>query len=227
MAQQQQNLQAQQLQQALIAHERVRRTTDIPFFYSRKGKDTITPQQLVFRLEKASHVAGWDNLQNPNQRKTEEFFLSLRDDALSWYHTLDNEIGFDKEVWDKVKKRFLEAYAPKFSAKALCICFQDLRQRSDENVQTFYNCVSKTFRNAYTSKPNHTTTYVGTLHGNATQNQCNEIMLQGVNRMQLLILGGLREDICNRVLEEGPTKPTDSIKLAREIKSIMNDKKKE
>jgi len=37
------------LQQALIQHDRVRRTTDIPLFYGRKEKDTITPQQLPSR----------------------------------------------------------------------------------------------------------------------------------------------------------------------------------
>ncbi len=67
---------AQNLQQALIAHDRVRRTTDIPLFYGRKSKDTITPQQLVEQLERASCVAGWDALANPGQRKTDEFFLS-------------------------------------------------------------------------------------------------------------------------------------------------------
>jgi hypothetical protein len=38
---------AAQIQQALIVHDRVRCTTDIPLFYGKKGKDTITPQQLV------------------------------------------------------------------------------------------------------------------------------------------------------------------------------------
>jgi Retrotransposon gag protein len=222
---------AAQLQQALIAHDRVRRTTDIPLFYGRKGKDTITPQQLVFRLEKASRVAGWDALANPDQRKTDEFYLSLRDNALQWYNTLDNIIGFNKENWNDLKTKFLEAYAPKYSAKALCICFQDLRQKSEENVQDFYNRVSETFRNAYETKPDHTVTYAGNLHG-STQAQCNEIMLQGVNRMQLLMLntvflGGLREDIRTRVLEEGPTQPDDSVKNAREIESILNDKRRE
>ncbi len=28
-------------------------------------------------------------------------------------------------------------------------------------------------------------------------------------------------------MEEGPTKPTDSVELAREIESIMNDRRKE
>ena len=103
---------AAQIQQALIAHDRVRRTTDIPLFYGKKSKDTITPQQLVERLERASRVAGWDALQNPGQRKTDEFFLSLRENALSWYNTLDNIIGYNREDWDELKKKFLEAYAP-------------------------------------------------------------------------------------------------------------------
>jgi hypothetical protein len=114
------------LQQALIQRDRVRCTTDIPLFYGRKEKDTITPQQLVYRLEKALRVAQWDNLPNPNERKTDELYLSLRDDALLWYNTHDNIFGFNKEVWNDLKVKFLEAYAPKYTAKTLCICFQDL-----------------------------------------------------------------------------------------------------
>jgi hypothetical protein len=49
MAQQPQAGQAGQPQDgglalALIQHHRIRRTTDIPLFYGRKEKDTITPQ---------------------------------------------------------------------------------------------------------------------------------------------------------------------------------------
>ncbi len=40
--------------------------------------------------------------------------------------------------------------------------------------------MTNTFRNAYLTKPDHTVTYQGNLHG-STQAQCNEIMLQGVN----------------------------------------------
>jgi hypothetical protein len=58
---------AAQIQQALIMHDRERRTTDIPLFYGRKGKDTISPQQLVECLDKASHVAQWNLLTNPGQ----------------------------------------------------------------------------------------------------------------------------------------------------------------
>ncbi len=50
--------------------------------------------------------------------------------------------------------------------------------------------------------------------------------------MQLLMLntvflGGLREDIRTRVLKVSPTNPDDSVKAAREIESIINDKRRE
>jgi len=131
-----------------------------------------------------------------------------------------------------LKAKFLEAYAPKFSAKALCICFQDLQQKSNENIQDFYNHVSDTFHNAYQTKPAHTVTYMGALPGNTNLEECNKILLHGINQMQLLMLntvflGGLREEICTRVLEEGSTEPDESAKAAREIMSILNDKRRE
>jgi hypothetical protein len=158
--------------------------------------------------------------------------LSLRENALSWYNTLDNIIGFNKNNWNNLKNKFLEAYAPKYSAKALCICFQDLQQKNDETVQDFYNRVSDTFWNAYQTKPAHTTTYMGTMHDGITQAHTDVIILQGVTRMQFLMLntmflGGLKEEIRNRVLEEGPTHPYNSVKAAREIESILNDKRRD
>jgi len=145
---------------------------------------------------------------------------------------LDNIIGFNKNNWNNLKNKFLEAYAPKYSAKALCICFQDLRQKNDDTVQDFYNRVLDTFQNSYQTKSDHTTTYVGTMHDGITQAHADEIMLQGVTQMQLkmlntMFLGSLKEEICNRVLEEGPTHPDDSVKAAREIESILNDKRRD
>jgi hypothetical protein len=117
--------------------------------------------------------------------------------SLSWYNTLDNIIGFNENNWNDLTEKFLEAYAPKYSAKALCICFQDLRQKNDEAVQDFYNRVADTFQNAYQTKPDHTITYVGTMNEGIPQPHTDEILLQGVTRMQLLMLntmflGGLK-----------------------------------
>jgi Retrotransposon gag protein len=213
------------LQAALLNHDRERRTTDIPLFFGNKTNETITLQQLIERIEIAAEVANW----NTDERKCAEFFLCLREDALSWYNTLDHIIGFNKKVWADIKREFLAAYHPKFSARALCICFQDLKQKPDETVQKFYNRVSDTFINAYKVKPDHTTTYEGDLM-ERTQAEMDKAMGQGIERMQLLMmntvfLGGLRDEIRTRVLEESPTKPQESVKAAREIESILNDKK--
>lgn len=209
----------------LINHDRIRRTTDIPLYYGIKEKDTITPQQLIERIERAARVANW----NTDELKCDQFFLSLRDEALKWSTTLENIIGFNMENWNDVKQKFLEAYAPKFSAKTLCISFQDLKQRGQEDVQTFYNRVSDTFRNAYKIKPDHVTTFVGDRQG-LNQANADTIMAQGLKRMELLMMntvftGGLKEDIRNKVLEEGPTQIEESVKLAREIEAILDKKK--
>jgi hypothetical protein len=209
---------------ALAAHDRIRKTTDIPLFFGNKAKETVMPQQLIERLEMAATVATW----NTDERKCAEFYLCLREDALSWYNLLEHIIGFNNKVWADVKREFLAAYAPKYSAQGLCICFEDLRQKSDETVQKFYNRVCNTFINAYKTKLDHTVTYKGDLMGR-TQVEMNKAMGQGITRMQLLMntvfLGGLREEIRNKVLEEAPTKPDESVKAAREIESILNDKK--
>jgi hypothetical protein len=107
-----------------------------------------------------------------------------------------------------------------------------LSASNSKTVQDFYNRVSDTFRNAYQTKPDHTTTYVGTMHDGITQAHADEIMLQGVTQMQLLMLntmflGGLKEEIRNRVLEGGPTHPDNSVEAAREIESILNDKRRD
>ncbi len=81
-------------------------------FFGNKTKETITLQQLIERIEIAADVANW----NTDKRKCAEFFLCLREDALSWYNTLDHIFGFNKKVWAEVKKEFLAAYVPKFSA---------------------------------------------------------------------------------------------------------------
>jgi hypothetical protein len=211
--------------QALTQHDKVRRSTDIPLFYGKKDKDTISPQQLIERIERAARVANW----NTDERKCDEFFLCLRDKAISWHNTLDNVDDFDKNNWTSVKREFLAAYAPKFTARTLCTSFQDLRQKAEETVQDFYNRVSDVFRDAYQTKPDHVVHHGGELLG-LTQAQCDGIRKTGIDTMQKLMmntvfLGGLKEEIRAKVLESGPTQVQESVRLAREIEVIVHDKR--
>jgi hypothetical protein len=85
---------------ALAAHDRIRKTTDILLFFGNKAKETVMPQQLIERLEMAATVATW----NTDERKCAEFYLCLREDALSWYNLLEHIIGFNNKVWADVKR---------------------------------------------------------------------------------------------------------------------------
>ena len=220
---------ANEIAAALTNHDRVRRSTDIPLFYGKKEKDTVTPQQLIERIEKAARIAGW----NTEERKCDEFYMCLRDGAMSWYNTLENIIGFDIKSWAATKTEFMKAYAPRFTAKTLCTNFQDLRQKQDQSVQDFYNHVSDVFRDAYQIKPAHVLTCPGAAaadrHGLA-QAEADDIRLGGIMAMQLLMMntvfiGGLREEIRVKVLETGPTKIQESVDLARQIEVIVHEKK--
>jgi hypothetical protein len=53
----------------------------------------------------AATVTNW----NTDERKYAEFYLCLREDALSWFNSLGHIIGFDTKVWTDVKREFLAA----------------------------------------------------------------------------------------------------------------------
>jgi len=50
-------------------------------------------------------MANWSDY----KRVCDEFFLCLRDKAISWANTLDNVPCFDKGNWASVKAEFLAA----------------------------------------------------------------------------------------------------------------------
>jgi hypothetical protein len=216
----------QNLVRALTQHDKVRRSTDIPLFYGRKDKDTISPHQLLERINRAKRVANWPD----DERVCDEFYLCLRDKAISWSNTLDNIPGFNKNNWADVQREFLAAYATKFTARTLCTSFHDLRQKSDETVQDFYNRVSEVFRDAFLVKPDHVTVHDGTdaERFGLTVVQAQALMKRGIDNMQLLVMntmfiGGLKSEIRDKVLETGPTQIQESVKLAREIEIISRD----
>ncbi len=49
------------LPDALTQHDKVHWSTNIPLFYGRKDKDSISPHQLLERINHAKRVANWAN----------------------------------------------------------------------------------------------------------------------------------------------------------------------
>ena len=236
---------------ALSNHDRTRKSTDIPLFYGREV-DTVKPQQLIDRIEAAVSIANWDkpvgdaaDAANGGpegrgrtagaQQRCEELYLCLRDRAITWFHTLTNIPGYDNHNWNFIREEFLEAYAPKYTARTLCLTFQELLQKPGETVQDYYNKVNDAFIQAYRVKPAALTEFMGTdaQKGNANVASAIRITELAVNKMQLhvmntLFLGGLREDLRAKVLEVEDQIGTiqNSVRRARALEVIVGGERK-
>lgn len=123
----------QQVQDALLAHDRIQRSTELPVFYGIPHKETVTARNLIDRLETTARIAAWPN----DARKCEGLYMLLREEALIWWRSLKAH-GVDQENWDQVKRAFLKYYEPKYSVATTCSNLQDLHQRPGEPVHRYY-----------------------------------------------------------------------------------------
>ena len=116
--------------------EHLRQITQIPLFYGRPDKDSLTAGMLIERVEAAAEAAGWNN-----QRKLSAFFLVLRDKALVWHKSLKLD-RINLRDWDIVRRQFVHDYEPQFTARTHCTNFGELTQRPGETPLNFYGRVS-------------------------------------------------------------------------------------
>jgi hypothetical protein len=138
---------AAQIAQALNDHDCIKRSTDMPLFFGRKEKDTITARHLIDRIDRARTIATWNA-----ERTCNELYMILRDKALVWYESLAND-DLDLKDWDVVKKEFLKTYESKYSARTTCANFADLTQKPGETVNDYHVQVQTTYKHLTDSKP--------------------------------------------------------------------------
>jgi hypothetical protein len=205
--------------QALNDHDRMRRSTDIPLFYAHHEKDTVLPQILIDRIEDAAAIATWDEA-----RKIRELKLCFRDRAIIWYKSLKDD-NIDLNIWDNVKKEFLDTFEPKYSAKTVCANFPDLKQHPEESKNDYHCRVQVAYDCLIDNKP---TTMAAVRLAGATVDQTKA---EDINDMALffkhqLFLAGIKDPFRNKVLEAGKAMFMESMKLSREIEAIQNDRKK-
>jgi hypothetical protein len=205
--------------QALNDHDRMRRSTDIPLFYARREKDTVLPRILIDRIEDAAAIATWDEA-----RKIRELKLCFRERAIIWYKSLKDD-NIDLAVWDDVKKEFLDTFEPKYSAKTVCANFADLKQHPEESMNDYRCRVQVAYDRLIDNKPD---TMAAVRLAGATVDQAKA---EGINDMALffkhqLFLAGIKDPIRDKVLEAGKATFQESMKLAREIEAIQNDRKR-
>ena len=214
----------QQIAAALNDHDRIKRSTELPLYFGNKTSDSISAKNFVDRLEKAAQIANWDQA-----RKCNEFYMVLRDKALIWYESLE-DAEVDVNVWDDVKKEFLAAYEPRFTAKTTCTNFHELQQRQGEGVQDYFLRVQEAFKKMCRARPAATDTVRGPL-GGATQAEGQVIKKEGIQDSEKffkhqLFIAGLREGLRDKIMEAGKTSIQESLALARELEIIHADRKK-
>ena len=213
---------------ALGAQDTIRRATDMPLFYAMKDKDVCTARQMIQRFETASQICGW----NTEARKCQQFSLLLRGNALSWYSVLEVIPNFDTESWTQLRTEFLNAYAPKYTARATCTNFNDLYQRSGESVQDFYVRAMDVYVKLKTQRGAELTQvrYVSPA-GETQANIRAACKLEGIEDtcrffLQQLFVAGLKEEIREKVMEKDPRTLQASLEDARTMELIVQDMKK-
>ena len=209
-----------QVQAALVAHDRIRRSTDLPLFYGRRDKDTITAKLLIDRIATAAAMVPWDG-----PRCCQEFYLILRDRAILWWNSLE-DADVDRANWDTVKANFLACYEPKFTAKTTCTNFGELVQRTGEANLDYYLRVCEAFAKMCDARPDNMLAVRAAAAAPAA-----DVKLEGIKDAEKffkhqLYLAGLRDDLRLRVMEAGKETLQESMTLATELEVIHQDKKR-
>jgi hypothetical protein len=180
--------------QALNDHNHLKRSTDLPLFYGRKEKDSITAHHLIERIERADTITTWDNA-----HKITEFYMILRDKAIVSYESLEDD-DVDLRDWDVTKKEFLKMYKPNFLAHTTCANVADLIQKPGKMINDYHVRVQVAYKHLTDHKPS---TMVAVRLAGATPYQAK---LEGMNDMakffkHQLFLTGLNDHLHDKILE--------------------------
>ena len=208
---------------ALQDHSRIKRSTDLPWYFGIPSKESISAANLIERLEMAAGVANWDT----DDKKIREFYLLLRDEALVWWKSLKRAEGVDKTVWDQVKAAFLLQYEPRITARTTCTNLADLNQRPNEVSNRYYLRLFATFDKLQESYPEdrHDVRFVPANAAAATADEQKKIKREGFEDAFKFIehqqyLAGLRDPLRTEVMKAGKPNVTESLKYAAELEAI-------
>ena len=211
------------VQNALLAHDRVRRSTDLPVFYGNPAKDIIiSPRQLVKRFENAARIATW----NTDEKKCNEFYMILRDDAITWWETLE-DYNVDVKNWNDVKAQFIKRFEPKATARTSCANLVELTQRPGESTNQFYFRLFRIYRRLCETRPD-TMADVRLVPANpaaATAAELRSIKQEGITDMEMflkhqLFLAGTREPMRTELMKAGKATLAEAIDFATELENI-------
>ena len=89
----------------LVAAQQQVDLAKLPLWFGEPSRDTFLAEQWVSRVQNARDAADWND-----QKTLSIFYNAMRGEALLWFEGLTRN-GVNKNVWNDVKKEFLEAYS--------------------------------------------------------------------------------------------------------------------
>ena len=223
------------LQQAMAAalqrHDRLCRSTEMPLFFGRKDKDTITARLFIDRIKTAARIANWDNA-----CKLSEIYLVLRNRAVIWWNSLE-DAGIARDNWNTIKNGFLASYEPRYTVKITCAYFTELTQRQGEGVHDYYLRVHDAFFKMCEAKPADIATLrvvpaniAGLAIPVAAANlaKCKREGIRDAEKFfkHQLFLAGLNEPIRGKVIEANKDTLHKAMRLAVGLETIHQDRKR-
>ena len=218
----------QHAQDALLHHDRVRRSTDLPTFHGITGKDSITARDLIKRFEAAAEIAKWEAA----DKKCNKFFMILRDDALTWWASM-KDYNVDTKNWNDVKAHFLKKFDPKSTAKTSCANLMELSQKPGESATKFHFRLFKIYERLCEARPAaiYDVITVPAVAAAATAAEQQAIKKEGIEAMEMFIkhqlfIAGLREPLRSEVMKEGKATLGEAIDFADELESIYRKNEK-
>jgi Retrotransposon gag protein len=151
--------------------------------------------------------------------------MCLRDKAVGWFEGLAED-GIDTDNWDTVKAEFLETYEPKYLAKTTCANFTELNQKSEETVNDYTYRIQMAYKCLKDKKP----AAMAAIRAAASAAPA-EIKAEGITDAfkfikHQLFLAGLKDGICDKVLEAAKDTFTESVKVACNLETIQKDHKR-
>ena len=217
---------AQDVQNAITAHDNTKRLTDVPKFYS-NTKETLTAREFIKRLEQAAAIGTWND-----KRKCAEFCHLLHSEANGFMTMTLKKAKVAEDDWAGHKMVFLKFYDAKGTAKLNFFSLHKMKQGPTEKVRDFWTKVQLHMDRIKDSvdvqeqvdaldKADFAADIVGEVR---KERQSAAAVMQDFYEKQIFI-AGLNTDVQVKVMEATPKLAYDVLMVAIDTETLILDKK--
>ena len=217
---------AQDVQNAITAHDNTKRLTDVPKFYS-NTKDTLTAREFIKRLEQAAAIGTWND-----KRKCAEFCHLLHSEANGFMTMTLKKAKVAEDNWAGHKEVFLSFFDVKGTAKLNFFSLHEMKQGPMEKVRDFWTKVQQYMDRIkdlvnikeqikMLEKQDFQAAIVADVQKEC---RCSTGVMQDFYK-KMIFIAGLNTDVQVKVMEATPKFAYDALKVAIATEMLILDKK--